>query len=53
MQDAAAALHALGVLARTGGDVSLVPVYWYIGHAPTAEEWDTVPPVGANVLTPR
>ena len=31
----------------------MVPVFWYIGHAPTAEEWDTVPPVGANVLTPR
>ena len=53
VQDAAAALHALSVLARTGGDVSMVPVFWYIGHAPTAEEWDTVPPVGANVLTPR
>ena len=53
VQDAAAALHALSVLARTGGDVSMVPVYWYIGHAPTAEEWDIVPPVGANVLTPR
>jgi hypothetical protein len=52
VQDAAAALHAIGILNRTGGDVSMVPVYWYIGHEPSADEWDTVP-AGGNVLTPR
>jgi len=30
-----------------------VPVVWYIGHVPVGAEWDTVPSVGANILTPR
>jgi murein DD-endopeptidase MepM/ murein hydrolase activator NlpD len=53
VQDAAAARHAAGILATYGGDVSMVPVVWYIGHRPSLEEWDTVPAAPGNVLTPR
>ena len=28
---------------RNGGDVSTIPVSWYIGHVPVGAEWDTVP----------
>ena len=53
VQDAKAAWLASYILERNGGDVSTIPVSWYIGHVPRGAEWDTVPPVGANVLTPR
>ena len=53
VQDAKAAWLATYILERNGGDVSTIPVSWYIGHVPRGAEWDTVPPVGANVLTPR
>jgi hypothetical protein len=53
VQDAKAAELATYILNRNGGDVSTVPVSWYIGHVPIGAEWDTVPPVGANVITPR
>ena len=53
MQDAKAAELATDILNRNNGDVSTIPVSWYIGHVPRGAEWDTVPPVGANTLTPR
>jgi murein DD-endopeptidase MepM/ murein hydrolase activator NlpD len=53
VQDAKAADLAAHILRRNDGDVSTIPVSWYIGHVPRGAEWDTVPPVGANVLTPR
>jgi hypothetical protein len=28
-------------------------VSWYLGHVPVGAEWDTVPAVGGNTLTPR
>jgi murein DD-endopeptidase MepM/ murein hydrolase activator NlpD len=53
VQDAKAAEWASAILARNGGDVSTVPVTWYLGHVPVGAEWDTVPPQAGNVLTPR
>ena len=56
MQDAKAAEYATAILQRHHGDVSTVPVTWYLGHLPAAGsgEWDTVPvPSAGNVLTPR
>lgn len=54
VQDAKATEHAQAILDANGGDVSLIPVVWYIGHVPNGAEWDTVPVPGAgNVLTPR
>jgi len=53
VQDAKAAELATYILNRNNGDVSTIPVSWYIGHVPIGAEWDTVPPVGANTITPR
>ncbi len=54
VQDAKAAELASYVLSRNGGDVSTIPVSWYIGHVPVGAEWDTVPvPTAGNKLTPR
>ena len=53
VQDAKAAEHASAILARNGGDVSTVPVSWYVGHVPVGDEWDAVPPYPGNHLTPR
>jgi hypothetical protein len=53
VQDAKAAELAAYILARNGGDVSTIPVSWYIGHVPVGAEWDTVPPYPGNRLTPR
>jgi len=53
VQDAKAAWLARYILDKNNGDVTTIPVSWYIGHVPRGAEWDTVPPVGANVLTPR
>jgi hypothetical protein len=54
-QDAKAAESATAILQRSHGDVSAVPVTWYIGHLPAAgsPEWDTVPAPSGNTLTPR
>ena len=53
MQDAKAAELATYILSRNGGDVSTIPVSWYIGHVPVGAEWDTVPrPDAGNRLTP-
>jgi len=54
VQDAKAAELVAQILARNGGDVSTVPVTWYIGHVPVGDEWDTVPkPEAGNRITPR
>jgi hypothetical protein len=54
VQDAKAAEHVAAILSRNGGDVSTIPVSWYIGHVPVGAEWDTVPrPDAGNRLTPR
>jgi murein DD-endopeptidase MepM/ murein hydrolase activator NlpD len=55
-QDAKAAEHVRGILDAHGGDVTVVPVVWYVGHlpGPGSGEWDRVPaPDAGNVLTPR
>ena len=54
VQDAKAAELATYILDRNGGDVSTIPVSWYIGHVPVGAEWDTVPrPTPATGITPR
>lgn len=54
VQDAKAAELAMSILNRNGGDVSTIPVSWYIGHVPVGDEWDTVPrPDAGNRITPR
>jgi len=54
VQDARAAEWATAILNRNGGDVSTVPVSWYIGHVPIGDEWDRVPrPDAGNRITPR
>ena len=55
VQDAKAAEYVTAILHHHHGDVSTIPVTWYIGHlpAPGSAEWDSVPAVGANTLTPR
>jgi murein DD-endopeptidase MepM/ murein hydrolase activator NlpD len=54
VQDAKAVELATYILQRNGGDVSTIPVSWYIGHVPVGAEWDTVPvPTAGNKLTPR
>ncbi|HUF99819.1 MAG TPA: peptidoglycan DD-metalloendopeptidase family protein [Ilumatobacter sp.] len=56
IQDAKATEMVIAILDRHSGDVSAVPVGWYIGRlpAPDSPAWDTVPVPGAgNVLTPR
>lgn len=56
VQDAKAVEMVTAILGRHHGDVSAVPVVWYLGHlpAPDSHRWDMVPVPGAgNVLTPR
>jgi hypothetical protein len=56
VQDAKAASYAHTILDTHAGDVTAIPVAWYIGHVPPARstEWDTVPaPSAGNRLTPR
>jgi hypothetical protein len=56
LQDTKAADLARSILDRHGGDVSVVPVSWYIGHVPEpgSPEWDIIPlPSAGNRLTPR
>jgi murein DD-endopeptidase MepM/ murein hydrolase activator NlpD len=55
-QDVKAATYAQAILDAHNGDVTAVPVAWYIGHVPAAAspEWDDVPaPSAGNQLTPR
>lgn len=53
VQDLRAAEHVLAVLDTNSGDLTAVPVVWYIGYVPLAgaAAWDQVP-VG-NRLSPR
>jgi hypothetical protein len=56
VQDTKAAENVRRVLNANDGDVSAVPVVWYIGHlpSPTSPTWGQVPvPSAGNVLTPR
>ena len=53
VQDAKAVELVNTILRRNNGDVSTIPVTWYIGHVPRGAEWDQVPTVGKNTLTPR
>jgi hypothetical protein len=55
-QDAKAGEYVQSILDANHGDVSAVPVVWYLGHVPPdgAPEWDQVPaPDAGNALTPR
>lgn len=56
VQDAKAAEYVRTILDAHDGDITTVPVSWYIGHVPPegSAAWDRVPVPGAgNVLTPR
>ncbi|WP_040492719.1 M23 family metallopeptidase [Ilumatobacter nonamiensis] len=56
VQDAKAAEMVRGTLGEHEGNVSAVPVVWYVGGVPAAgsSRWDEVPvPDAGNVLTPR
>jgi hypothetical protein len=56
IQDQKAAEMVRAVLLDHDGDVTVVPVVWYLGHVPAAgsTEWDTVPaPHAGNTKTPR
>jgi hypothetical protein len=56
VQDAKATELVTHILEQHDGDVSAVPVVWYIGHLPAVDspEWDAVPyPDAGNILTPR
>lgn len=55
VQDAKAVEHLSGILDAYDGDVTVVPVVWYIGSLPAqgSAVWDTVPaPRAGNQLTP-
>lgn len=52
VQDEYAMQKVQQYLNNVGGDVSLIPVIWYLGHVPKGSEWDKVP-YGGNSLTPR
>ena len=56
VQNAKAAADVQAILDRYGGDVSAVPVVWYIGRLPAegSPDWDRIPALEAgNRLTPR
>lgn len=56
VQDTKAVEQVTGILDTHDGDVTAVPVVWYIGYlpAPGSGDWDTVPSPGAgNQLSPR
>lgn len=56
VQGAKATASVTAILDAHDGDVSAVPVVWYLGHLPAdgSSEWDTVPaPSAGNALTPR
>ncbi len=56
IQDAKATQNVQHILTASHGDVTAVPVVWYLGHLPPPDspEWDEVPGPGAgNRLTPR
>lgn len=56
VQDRKAFAYIEAILADHAGDVTAVPVKWYLGHVPEpgSPSWDVVPfPSAGNVLTPR
>lgn len=56
VQDLRAAEHIRSILDAHDGELTAVPVVWYLGHLPppTSSSWDQVPVPGAgNALTPR
>jgi hypothetical protein len=56
VQDAKATQHIDSILTANDGDLSAVPVVWYLGHLPAPDDpaWDTIPsPDAGNRLTPR
>lgn len=56
VQDAKAAEIVVAILDGHEGDISAIPVVWYIGSVPSSGSptWDIVPAAGAgNWLTPR
>ena len=54
VQDERATADVTMFLERHNGDVSVIPVLWYIGHVPSGSEWDEVPWASqGNTLTPR
>jgi hypothetical protein len=56
VQDERARVLVNDILEEHAGDVSTIPVVWYIGHVPNdgSSEWDEVPsPDAGNQLTPR
>lgn len=54
VQDERASADVRMFLERHGGDVSVIPVLWYVGHVPSGSEWDSVPWASqGNTLTPR
>ena len=54
VQDAKAVEFATSILERNNGDVTAIPVTWYIGRVPVGAEYDRVPrPDAGNRLTPR
>ena len=53
VQDAKAVELVAAILERNGGDVTTVPVTWYLGHVPVGDEWDRVPRVGQQADAAR
>lgn len=52
VQDARALEYLGNALAAAGGDYTLVPAYWYVGHIPNSDaEWDSTP--AGNRITIR
>ena len=53
-QDATASLYVNEILADHDGRIEIIPIAWYLPSAIGNEQkMDQVPPMGANVLTPR
>ncbi len=54
IQDERARGDVTRFMAEHNNDVGVIPVLWYIGHLPSAGEWDAVPWASqGNTLTPR
>jgi len=53
-QDATATVYVNEIITDHAGDVSMIPLSWYLPSAiNNPAKMDVVPPMGANVLTPR
>ena len=55
VQDTRAERDVTAILTANHDDVGTIPVVWYLGHVPAVDspEWDQVPNLGANTITPR